>query len=102
MAIAILAEIGVIEGKTEWTLENIEVGTQDFMICVEMFFLALAFNYAFGCNTYKSNTGHHVLNELSDMVSTQHVRNIHTNMKPIAIHFADVANVGVIEVLSLT
>jgi len=93
VTIAVLAKLGIIQGKTEWTLENVEAGTQNFMICIEMLFCALAFNYAFGLKSYKASN-HHPLLEVQQMVDIrQNFTYLSTNFAPIARNFADVANV---------
>ncbi|XP_058049928.1 transmembrane protein 184C isoform X2 [Ahaetulla prasina] len=51
--IAILVKVGVISEKHTWEWQSVEAvatGLQDFIICVEMFFAAIAHHYSF---TYK-------------------------------------------------
>ncbi|XP_039181093.1 transmembrane protein 184C-like [Crotalus tigris] len=51
--IAVLVKVGVISEKHTWEWQSVEAvatGLQDFIICVEMFFAAIAHHYSF---TYK-------------------------------------------------
>ena len=42
-----LVYLGVIKATDTWTSDNIAAGTQDILICIEMFAAAIAHCYAF-------------------------------------------------------
>tara|TARA_R110002050_G_scaffold207524_1_gene343681 strand:+ start:314 stop:925 length:612 start_codon:yes stop_codon:yes gene_type:complete len=44
---AILVASGAIKDNDNWSVENKSTALQDFIICIEMFFLAIAFTYSF-------------------------------------------------------
>lgn len=53
--IAILVKVGVISEKHTWEWQSVEAvatGLQDFIICVEMFFAAIAHHYSFSYKPY--------------------------------------------------
>lgn len=53
--IALLVKVGVISEKHTWewqTVEAVATGLQDFVICVEMFFAAIAHHYSFSYKPY--------------------------------------------------
>ena len=54
--IAILVWFGIIHGDDNfnWTDREISVGLQDFLICIEMFFISIAHTVTFGHKPYRS------------------------------------------------
>nr|XP_060634852.1 transmembrane protein 184C [Anolis sagrei ordinatus] len=53
--IALLVKVGVISEKRTWEWQSVEAvatGLQDFIICVEMFFAAIAHHYSFSYKPY--------------------------------------------------
>ncbi|XP_042326075.1 transmembrane protein 184C [Sceloporus undulatus] len=53
--IALLVKIGIISEKRTWEWQSVEAvatGLQDFIICVEMFFAAIAHHYSFSYKPY--------------------------------------------------
>jgi len=54
VVIAILAYFGLLKGTQTWSERNVTVGLQDFIICIEMFLVAVAHGFAFGYNTYRN------------------------------------------------
>lgn len=47
VGLALLVHWGVIRGSSDYTADNVVTGTQDFLVCVEMFAAAVAHHYAF-------------------------------------------------------
>lgn len=54
--ISFLSWFGVLHGDLDlgWTTRDVTVGLQDFLICIEMFFVSLAHSYSFGYRTFRS------------------------------------------------
>jgi len=53
--IAVLVWFGVIfSGSTDWDSRAVSAGLQDFLICVEMFFISIAHSYTFSYKPYRS------------------------------------------------
>lgn len=77
--IAVLAHFGVITATQYWTVDNISRGLQDFIICIEMFFIAIAFQYAFG---------HRAAEKMS---FKQRIQEIPRQVVPIVKNFVHVA-----------
>jgi hypothetical protein len=101
IVVALLVYFGVIKGTSEWTVENVERGLQDFLIIIEMFLCSLAFYYAFGYSTFKNPEARQVLSEFSRLTRVKsNIAELATNMSPIAKNFVDVANVTVIIALN--
>jgi len=79
VAIAILAHFGIlVHDYGAWTSKNVETGVQDFVICIEMFFLAIVMHFAFGYQTYR------------DEHNTAFLKDLPNTVKPLAKNFADV------------
>jgi len=63
--LAICEKAGIInplvsdDGTTETEAGTVSAGYQNFLICIEMFFAAIAMKYAFPISTYMSDGGHH-------------------------------------------
>jgi len=53
VVIAGTEKIGIIRSKETWTADNIAVGTQDFLICLEMFVVSLLHTWVFGYEPYR-------------------------------------------------
>jgi len=65
IAIAVMVKFEwVIEEKDDWTVSDVATGLQNFLICVEMFPLALAHIRAFGYNSYMDKAS---ISELSEL-----------------------------------
>ncbi|KAF6017967.1 TMEM184C [Bugula neritina] len=59
VVISILVAIGVIKGQADWVLydtKKVAAGIQDFAICIEMFFAAIAHYFAFPHHPYVDET----------------------------------------------
>jgi len=72
MAILILVRLKVITSRNAWTeydVQDVAVGMQDFLVCVEMFFAAIAHAYAFSPREYRDPnlTPRPLLRSISDM-----------------------------------
>eukprot|EP01102_Stenamoeba_stenopodia_P009666 TRINITY_DN2857_c0_g1_i1.p1 TRINITY_DN2857_c0_g1~~TRINITY_DN2857_c0_g1_i1.p1 ORF type:complete len:400 (-),score=60.73 TRINITY_DN2857_c0_g1_i1:107-1195(-) len=53
--IAILGHLDKLPAIVGWTPEQVATGLQEFIICIEMFLIAIAHMYAFGYKSYRSN-----------------------------------------------
>jgi len=53
MGFSMLVQYGVIVHTDFWSADNIEAGLEDFTICIEMFFFALAHKYCFTSQPFK-------------------------------------------------
>jgi hypothetical protein len=51
--VAFLGWVGAIKPDQDWTVQYFSLFIQDSLICVEMFFVAIAHGYAFGYVQYK-------------------------------------------------
>lgn len=62
--INILVRIGVIQDSDDFTAAEIQLGLQDFVICVEMFIAAAVHRYTFGHESYADGTFQKMLDEI--------------------------------------
>jgi hypothetical protein len=51
----------------KWTSEDVARGLQDFIICVEMLPMSLAFAYAFGARSFLEPDSTHLLSEIEGL-----------------------------------
>jgi len=51
-----LATLNIVHSTASATLEQVETELQDFLICIEMFFAALAHGFAYGYQEFLSKT----------------------------------------------
>ena len=51
--VAFLGWVGAIKPDQDWSISDFSLFIQDSLICVEMFFVAIAHGYAFGYIQYK-------------------------------------------------
>jgi len=51
---AILVAAGVFKGGETWSPDNLSASIQDFIICIEMYFLSIAFIYSFHWGPYEN------------------------------------------------
>eukprot|EP01104_Vermistella_antarctica_P015640 TRINITY_DN5183_c0_g1_i3.p1 TRINITY_DN5183_c0_g1~~TRINITY_DN5183_c0_g1_i3.p1 ORF type:complete len:710 (-),score=206.41 TRINITY_DN5183_c0_g1_i3:11-2140(-) len=76
------------------TVASYERVIQDFIICLELVPLSVAFVYAFGPN-YKDPGSTHVVRELQDMVRVKkHVTSTAQNLRPLVRNVLHVSNMG--------
>lgn len=56
VGLAILAHMGVIQNTDEFSVGEVQVGYQDFLVCIEMFIAAAVHKYTFGHENYADGT----------------------------------------------
>lgn len=94
VAIAILAHFGVLHDVGKWTSEDVARGLQDFIICVEMLPMSLAFAYAFGARSFLEPDSTHLLSEIEGLGNVlKNYRELQHNFAPVMQNFRDVADV---------
>ena len=60
--------VGWLVGQVgKWTSEDVARGLQDFIICVEMLPMSLAFAYAFGARSFLEPDSTHLLSEIEGL-----------------------------------
>jgi len=64
IVIAILVHFNLlIHGEGDWSVSDVSQALQNFLICIEMFPLAIAHARSFGYNSFSSETSHQLLYE---------------------------------------
>jgi len=54
--LAILVHIGVLNNTTNFSVGEVQIGLQDFAVCIEMFIAAAVHKYTFGIESYLDGT----------------------------------------------
>jgi len=54
--LALLVHIGVISNTSNFTVGEVQIGLQDFAVCIEMFIAAAVHKYTFGIDAYLDGT----------------------------------------------
>ena len=56
VGLAVLVKVGAISETENFSTGEVQVGLQDFIICIEMFIFACCHKYAFGYETYSDGS----------------------------------------------
>lgn len=56
IVISLMVKMGMLHATTNFDVGELQVGTQDFLVCVEMFIAAAVHKYTFGYETYVDGT----------------------------------------------